>query len=114
MPNWEELPIPASFPFVKGLWGIHSDRRKFLPIKTGVRSISIDHILDSRRRVQELHKMKTAILSLLLALQAYARVTGSPSGFAAGTTGGGSATPAAPSSLDEYASLLLLTPIALN
>ncbi|KAF7125593.1 hypothetical protein CNMCM5793_001832 [Aspergillus hiratsukae] len=45
--------------------------------------------------------MKTAILSLLLALQAYARVTGSPSGFAAGTTGGGSATPAAPSSLDE-------------
>ncbi|KAL4980294.1 hypothetical protein BDW66DRAFT_147723 [Aspergillus desertorum] len=48
--------------------------------------------------------MKKAILSSLLAIllrSATAQVVGTPSGFAAGTTGGGDATPQTPSSLDE-------------
>lgn len=49
--------------------------------------------------------MKKAILSTLLAFflqSASAQVVGTPSGFGAGTTGGGDAEPQTPSSLDEY------------
>ncbi|KAL4770730.1 pectin lyase fold/virulence factor [Aspergillus nidulans var. acristatus] len=48
--------------------------------------------------------MKKAVLSTLFAFllrSASAQVVGTPSGFAAGTTGGGNATPQTPSSLDE-------------
>ncbi|KAL4819537.1 pectin lyase fold/virulence factor [Aspergillus spinulosporus] len=48
--------------------------------------------------------MKKAVLSTLFAFllrSASAQVVGTPSGFAAGTTGGGDATPQTPSSLDE-------------
>lgn len=50
-------------------------------------------------------KMKTATFSTLLALSASAvnaQVSGTAFGFAAGTTGGGSAAPETPSSIDEY------------
>ena len=46
-----------------------------------------------------------AVLTTLFAFllrSASAQVVGTPSGFAAGTTGGGNATPQTPSSLDEY------------
>lgn len=49
--------------------------------------------------------MRKAILSTLLAFllqSASAQVVGTPSGFGAGTTGGGDAEPQTPSSLDEY------------
>ncbi|KAH8884717.1 pectin lyase-like protein [Thozetella sp. PMI_491] len=48
--------------------------------------------------------MKSAILYSLLGIfsrHAYAQVRGSPQGFAAGTTGGGTATPQTPSSITE-------------
>lgn len=45
--------------------------------------------------------MKTFYTLLALIQAATAQVKGTPSGFAAGTTGGGSATPAAPSSLAQ-------------
>ncbi|KAI9042801.1 polysaccharide lyase family 1 protein [Aspergillus affinis] len=50
--------------------------------------------------------MKAAVISSLLALAAqtaYAQVKGTPEGFAAGTTGGGSAKAATPSSLQQLA-----------
>ncbi|KAL4754349.1 putative pectin lyase F-1 [Aspergillus terricola var. indicus] len=56
--------------------------------------------------------MKKAVLSTLFAFllrSASAQVVGTPSGFAAGTTGGGDATPQTPSSLDEY--VPYLTPL---
>lgn len=59
--------------------------------------------------------MKKSVLSSLLALvlqSANAQVVGSPSGFAAGTTGGGDAAAQAPSSLDEY--VPLKTPLDAN
>jgi hypothetical protein len=43
-----------------------------------------------------------ALFSVFLAATAHAQVQGKPFGFAAGTTGGGNAKPAAPKSLQEY------------
>lgn len=43
-----------------------------------------------------------ALFGLFLAATAHAQVQGTPFGFAAGTTGGGNAKAAAPSSLQEY------------
>lgn len=47
--------------------------------------------------------MKSAIVSLLLAAVpgTYAQVKGTAFGFAAGTTGGGSATPVYPANINE-------------
>ncbi|CBF86637.1 uncharacterized protein ANIA_11333 [Aspergillus nidulans FGSC A4] len=48
--------------------------------------------------------MKNAVLSTLFAFllcSASVQIVGTPSGFAAGTTGGGNATPQTPSSLDD-------------
>jgi hypothetical protein len=54
---------------------------------------------------------QAALLSLFTFLlhsaTSNAQVVGSPSGFAAGTTGGGDAEPQTPTSLDEYVLALL-------
>ena len=59
----------------------------------------------ARTLIDRTRTMKNAVLSTLFAFllcSASAQVVGTPSGFAAGTTGGGNATPQTPSSLDEY------------